>query len=385
MMNKMLGGIPFSETLKYTQLAQKMIEQGKDIVRLTAGEPDFNSPDEVIEAAYHAMKNGMTKYTNSSGIEELRIGIAKMLEKRYAVRYRPEEIVVSNGGKHALFNVLYVLTNPGDEVAVIIPDWVSYGAQIGICGCKQVKIPSLIEANFIPNVETIRQSLTPETKVLILNSPNNPTGSVYSKDLLEEIAKIALERDMWVISDEVYANLVYDGEHVSIATFPGMRERTVIINAFSKSHAMTGWRCGYSAAPLAVSKEIGKLQSHMTSNINAPTQKAAVKALDIDTVAMFDEFKKRRDFICAELEKIGLSFSYPHGAFYVFMDFRPYMAHFQDDDQLAQTLITDFGVALIPGSAFHAPGFLRLSYASSLNELQKAAERIGNFIKKYGR
>jgi aspartate aminotransferase len=385
MMNKMLGRIPFSETLKYTQLAQKMIEQGKDIVRLTAGEPDFNSPDQVIEAAYIAMKNGMTKYTNSSGIEELRSGIAKMLEKRYAVHYRPEEIVVSNGGKHALFNVLYVLTNPGDEVAVIIPDWVSYGAQIEICGCKPVRIPSLIEANFIPDVETIRRSLTPETKVLILNSPNNPTGSVYTKDLLEEIAKIAIERDMWVISDEVYANLVYDGEHVSIATFPGMRERTVIINAFSKSHAMTGWRCGYSAAPLEVSKEIGKLQSHMTSNINAPTQKAAVKALDIDTVAMFNEFRKRRDFICAELEKIGLSFSYPHGAFYVFMDFRPYMDHFQDDDQLAQTLITDFGVALIPGSAFHAPGFLRLSYASSLNELQKAVERIGNFIKKYGR
>jgi len=383
-MNRTLGRIPFSETLKYTQLAQKMIEQGKDIVRLTAGEPDFNTPDVVIEAAYQAMKKGMTKYTNSSGIEDLRAGISKMLQK-YGIQYGPDEIVVSNGGKHALFNALYVLTNPGDEVAVITPDWVSYLSQIAICGCQGVKIPTLFDEDFYPRPQTVREHITPNTKVLILNSPNNPTGAVYSKELLEEIAHIAVEKDLWVISDEVYANLVYDGEHTSISTFPGMRERTVVINAFSKSHAMTGWRCGYSAAPVAVTKEIGKLQSHMTSNINAPTQKAALKALDVDTHEMFDEFKKRRDFICGQLAQIGFSFVYPKGAFYVFMDFNPFMASFKDDDELAQNIITDFGVAMIPGSAFHAPGFLRMSYASSIEDLKKAAARLEGFLRRHRR
>ncbi len=383
-MNQTLGRIPFSETLKYTQLAQKMIEQGKDIVRLTAGEPDFNTPEPVIEAAYTAMKKGMTKYTNSSGIEDLRVGISKMLQ-RYGIHYKPEEIVVSNGGKHALFNTIYTLTNPGDGVAVITPDWVSYLSQIAICGCRGIQIPTLFKEEFYPRPEVISKHITPETKVLIVNSPNNPTGAVYSKELLEEIARIAIDKNLWVISDEVYANLIYDGEHTSISTFPGMRERTVVINAFSKSHAMTGWRCGYSAAPLAVSKEIGKLQSHMTSNINAPTQKAALKALDVDTHEMFDEFKKRRDFICDQLKKIGFSFVYPKGAFYVFMDFNPYMAAFKDDDELAQKIITDFGVAMIPGSAFHAPGFLRMSYASSIEDLKKAAERLERFLRQYRR
>ncbi|HNW46922.1 MAG TPA: pyridoxal phosphate-dependent aminotransferase [Thermotogota bacterium] len=383
-MNQTLGRIPFSETLKYTQLAQKMIEQGKDIVRLTAGEPDFNTPEPVIEAAYTAMKKGMTKYTNSSGIEDLRVGISKMLQ-RYGIHYKPEEIVVSNGGKHALFNTIYTLTNPGDGVAVITPDWVSYLSQIAICGCRGIQIPTLFKEEFYPRPEVISKHITPETKVLIVNSPNNPTGAVYSKELLEEIARIAIDKNLWVISDEVYANLIYDGEHTSISTFPGMRERTVVINAFSKSHAMTGWRCGYSAAPLAVSKEIGKLQSHMTSNINAPTQKAALKALDVDTHEMFDEFKKRRDFICDQLKKIGFSFVYPKGAFYVFMDFNPYMAAFKDDDELAQKIITDFGVAMIPGSAFHAPGFLRMSYASSIEDLRKAAERLERFLRQYRR
>jgi len=383
-MNQTLGRIPFSETLKYTQLAQKMIEQGKDIVRLTAGEPDFNTPEPVIEAAYTAMKKGMTKYTNSSGIEDLRVGISKMLQ-RYGIHYKPEEIVVSNGGKHALFNTIYTLTNPGDGVAVITPDWVSYLSQIAICGCRGIQIPTLFKEEFYPRPEVISKHITPETKVLIVNSPNNPTGAVYSKELLEEIARIAIDKNLWVISDEVYANLIYDGEHTSISTFPVMRERTVVINAFSKSHAMTGWRCGYSAAPLAVSKEIGKLQSHMTSNINAPTQKAALKALDVDTHEMFDEFKKRRDFICDQLKKIGFSFVYPKGAFYVFMDFNPYMAAFKDDDELAQKIITDFGVAMIPGSAFHAPGFLRMSYASSIEDLRKAAERLERFLRQYRR
>ncbi len=383
-MNQTLGRIPFSETLKYTQLAQKMIEQGKDIVRLTAGEPVFNTPEPVIEAAYTAMKKGMTKYTNSSGIEDLRVGISKMLQ-RYGIHYKPEEIVVSNGGKHALFNTIYTLTNPGDGVAVITPDWVSYLSQIAICGCRGIQIPTLFKEEFYPRPEVISKHITPETKVLIVNSPNNPTGAVYSKELLEEIARIAIDKNLWVISDEVYANLIYDGEHTSISTFPGMRERTVVINAFSKSHAMTGWRCGYSAAPLAVSKEIGKLQSHMTSNINAPTQKAALKALDVDTHEMFDEFKKRRDFICDQLKKIGFSFVYPKGAFYVFMDFNPYMAAFKDDDELAQKIITDFGVAMIPGSAFHAPGFLRMSYASSIEDLRKAAERLERFLRQYRR
>ncbi|HQG98235.1 MAG TPA: pyridoxal phosphate-dependent aminotransferase [Thermotogota bacterium] len=383
-MNQTLGRIPFSETLKYTQLAQKMIEQGKDIVRLTAGEPDFNTPEPVIEAAYTAMKKGMTKYTNSSGIEDLRVGISKMLQ-RYGIHYKPEEIVVSNGGKHALFNTIYTLTNPGDGVAVITPDWVSYLSQIAICGCRGIQIPTLFKEEFYPRPEVISKHITPETKVLIVNSPNNPTGAVYSKELLEEIARIAIDKNLWVISDEVYANLIYDGEHTSISTFPGMRERTVVINAFSKSHAMTGWRCGYSAAPLAVSKEIGKLQSHMTSNINAPTQKAALKALDVDTHEMFDEFKKRRDFICDQLKKIGFSFVFPKGAFYVFMDFNPYMAAFKDDDELAQKIITDFGVAMIPGSAFHAPGFLRMSYASSIEDLRKAAERLERFLRQYRR
>ncbi|HPE68685.1 MAG TPA: pyridoxal phosphate-dependent aminotransferase [Thermotogota bacterium] len=379
-MKGILKQVPFSTTFRYTQLAQKLGQQGKDIVRLTAGEPDFDTPGEIIDAGISALKNGFTRYTPSSGFPSLREGIRDFLAKVYGLHYSSSEIVVSNGGKHALFNALYVLTDPGDEVLLVTPDWVSYEPQVRICGCRPGLVPTTFACAFKPTREDLERALSPHSKVLVVNSPNNPTGAVYSRELLEEIAAFARQHDLWVISDEVYASLVYSGEHVSIASLPGMRERTVVVNAFSKSHAMTGWRCGYSASPEALAVEMGKLQSHMTSNVNAATQKAAERALEVDPFSMVPLFRKRRDLVCDRLQRAGIPFVFPDGAFYVFMDFRAFLGPETSDAELVERFIREYGLALVPGSAFHAPGFVRLSYAASEDELLRACDRLDAFV-----
>jgi len=371
-----LNTLPFSVTLKYTQIANDMLSKGKDVIKLTAGEPDFPTPDFVCEAAIKAIDEGFTKYTASSGIVELRKGISTFLKNTYNIEYSQDEIVVSNGGKQALFNSIYAITDPGDEVIVFTPDWVSYIPQIRFCGCKEVLVETLMENEFIPEIESIKSAITEKTKAIIINSPNNPTGSVYPESTLKEIAKLALENNLIVISDEIYANLNYDEKHISIASMENMKERTIVLNGFSKSHSMTGWRVGYTAAPKEISREIGKLQSHMTSNINSIAQKAALAALEVNTDYMLEEFDKRRKIICEALTEIGIDYYRPKGAFYVFMDFRNFKNKFDNDDQLTMFLIEKYGLVLIPGSAFNSPFFMRLSYASSIDTIERAIQKI---------
>jgi len=382
-LKKTLKSIPFSVTLKYTQLAQEMQSKGMDVIRLTAGEPDFDTPHEVSLSAKLAIDEGFTKYTPASGIPELRKGISELLKTKYHLDYAPSQIIVTNGGKQALFQSLYAITNPSDEIIVLTPDWVSYVPQIEMCGCQAVLVETDADNDFQPNILQIAEKVTERTRGIIINSPNNPTGTVYTGQTLEKIAELALEKDLWVISDEIYANLVYDGTHVSIGSLGKIIEKTITINGFSKSHAMTGWRCGYVAAPEAIAKEIGKMQSHLSSNINSITQKAALKALLVDTEYMKEAFEKRRAIVSEALDNIGIDYCHPAGAFYFFMDFNWVKDAYQSDDDLTMDLIQNYSLAMVPGSAFHKPWYMRLSYASSEEELKKAMSILQDFKNRH--
>jgi len=379
-LHQILECIPFSTTIKYSQLAADQIKKGKDVVKLTAGEPDFPTPREIVEEAKKALDEGFTKYTANAGIEELRKAISKDLKARYNIDYSFSEIMMSNGGKQAIYNSLYAITEPDDEVMIIVPDWVSYFPLVKLCQCNVIPVPTRFENDFLPEISEIEKRVSTRTKALIINSPNNPTGAVYPLELITKIAEIAKRFDFWVISDEIYSSLVFEGEHNSIASLNQMKERTIVINGFSKSHSMTGWRCGYSAAPEIITRQIGKFQSHVTYNINSITQKAALKAVSVDNSDMLEEFRRRRNFITKGLDKIGIRYVKPSGAFYVFMDFSEFAGKFDDDDKLTINLLEEYGVGLVPGSAFHKPGFMRLSFASSMEDLGKALERLEKFV-----
>lgn len=378
-MKTKLNKIPFSITLKYTQLAQELQAQGKEIIRLTAGEPDFATPESVSMAGIEAIQSGFTRYTPAAGIPELRRGISDLLKETYSLNYEPHQIIVSNGGKQALYETIYAITDQEDEIIIFTPDWVSYAPQVEMCGCKPIFVETKLENDFQPEMAALEAAITNRTRAIIVNSPNNPTGTVYSREVLEGIAKIAVEKDIWVISDEIYANLIYEGRHISFGTVGDVFKKTITINGFSKSHAMTGWRCGYVAAPVEIAKEIGKMQSHLSSNVNSITQKAALKALTVDTEYMRKSFEERRELMTKGLDEIGINYCKPNGAFYAFMDFSWVKDFYENDDALTMDLIKNYGIALIPGSAFHAPWFMRLSYASSVEELKKALETLKKF------
>ncbi|MGM0640054.1 MAG: aspartate aminotransferase [Thermotogota bacterium] len=369
-----------SITLALNAKAIELEQKGEDIIKLTAGEPDFNTPEEIVEAAYTALKEGKTKYTASSGIIELREKIAKYISKRTNNEYGPKNVVATNGGKQALFNVLMAITNPGDEIMVLDPSWVSYEAQIKMTGGEPVHVPLDFENGFQPDKNKIERYITPRTKAILINSPNNPTGMIYSKEALKDIADIAKANELLVISDEVYELLVYDGTHYSISSFEGMKERTVIINAFSKTWAMTGWRIGYAVGPEELMSQIGKIQSHSTSNVSTPTQYAALKAFDVDVYPMFQEFKKRRDYVASRLDKMTLKFNKPKGAFYFFISVDEFG---YNDKEFAEKLLSDVGLAVVPGSGFYKKGFIRISFATSQENLEKALNRLEKFIEKF--
>ncbi|HPX16662.1 MAG TPA: pyridoxal phosphate-dependent aminotransferase, partial [Petrotogaceae bacterium] len=309
-----------SLTLALNAKAIELEKQGVDLVKLTAGEPDFPTPEPICEAAFKAIKEGKTKYTDAKGILDLRKKISEYLNKRLDIKYDPNDIVVTNGGKQAIYNILLAMINPGDEVMIFDPSWVSYDAQIKMVGGVPVHVPLDEDEGFLPTESKIRRYLSPKTKVIMINSPNNPTGVVYPRSTLEIIAKISKENEILVLSDEVYELLVYDGQFTSIATIGDMKERTAIVNAFSKTWSMTGWRVGYCTGPQKLMKEVSKIQSHATSNINTPSQYAAMAAFDYDVMPMYQEFKNRRDYISSRLNKIGLKFVKPAGAFYVFIN-----------------------------------------------------------------
>ncbi len=300
-LSRFVSSVTPSATLEFNKKVLDLAKAGENVIKFTAGEPDFPTPRPIIEAAIVALNEGKTKYTNATGIEELRSAIAAKLKRDNNLDYSPGEIVVANGGKQAIYNVLKALLNPGDEVILISPAWVSYEAQVKLCGGIPVIVPSRIEHGFVPEIADIERAITSSTKVIMLNSPNNPTGAIYPEEFLRELANLCIERDLFVISDEVYEKLVFDAPHFSIGSIQGMKERTAVINAFSKTYAMTGWRVGYSATSSTVAKAIAKIQSHLVSNVNTMAQYAAVKAFEVDTSVLVRIFSERRDYVVSLL------------------------------------------------------------------------------------
>ncbi|MCM8795098.1 MAG: pyridoxal phosphate-dependent aminotransferase [Candidatus Omnitrophica bacterium] len=374
-----------SSTLVITSQAKKLKSEGKDIVNFAAGEPDFDTPEFIKDACRKALDLGFTKYTPSSGIPELKELIAKKFKKDNGLDYSPKQIIVSCGAKHSIFNALMVLLNPQDEVLIPSPYWVSYPQMVHLCQGKVRFIKTSAQNNFKLDPQELKKYITPKTKLLILNSPANPTGCVYTHDELKEIAKICVEKKLFVLSDEIYEKLIYDGvKHISIASLgKDIYNLTLTVNGVSKSYAMTGWRIGYLGAPQDLAEAIAKVQDHTTSNPTSIAQKAAVAALamsDDFSKRICQEFQKRRDYMVLRLRELKeLSFVLPQGAFYIFCNIAKTGL---DSSTFAQRLLNEAFVALIPGDGFGRDDYVRLSFATGIEEIEKGMNRIKDWLNK---
>lgn len=374
MISKKIRMIPSSKTMEINSKAKEMIKKGIDVINLTAGEPDFKTPESILKYAKKALDEGYTKYTDARGILELREKIAEFYGKRYNIKISCDEVVITNGAKQGIYNALFSILDDEDEVIILTPAWVSYIPQVLLCNGRPIKIGTYLEDSFIPDVDKIKRKISRKTKAIIINSPNNPTGAVYPPEVLQCISELANKYGLFVISDEIYSELVYEDTHHSTLEFFD-REKLIVVNGFSKSHAMTGWRIGYVIAPKEISEAIAKIQSHTTSNVNSITQRAVLKAFEVDISYMREEFKKRKNVVSKELKKIGLDFVEPKGAFYFFFK-TPY-----DDVIFCNDLLAAKKVALVPGNSFEYPGFARLSFAVSLDTLKEGMRRIYEFFK----
>ncbi len=377
-----------SATIAMSQKSSELRAKGIDVINLSVGEPDFNTPDHIKAAAKQAIDNNFSFYTPVPGYADLRDAVVQKLRRENALDYSPDQIVVGNGAKHELSNVILALVNPGDEVVIPTPAWVSYIQLVNLCGGKSVTVPAGIDQGFKVTSKQLEDAITPRTRLLILCSPSNPSGAVYSRDELAALATV-LERhpQVMIISDEIYEHINYVGAHASLAQFPALKERVAIINGVSKAYAMTGWRIGYVAAPLWLAKAVSKLQSQQTSNVSSIAQKAAVAALNGDQTCvetMRQAFERRRDLLLELLRHIpGLEVATPDGAFYAFPRVTAYFGArtpdgdiINDDTDLALYLLNSAHVATVAGSAFACPGYIRLSYATSDDNLRQAAARI---------
>lgn len=364
-----------------------MKAEGIDVVAFAAGEPDFPTPEPVCAAAIDALNKGFTRYTPSSGINDLKAAISAKLARENGLDIPAAQIVVSCGAKQSLYQTMQILINPGDEVILIAPYWMTYGDQVKLAGGVPVIVKTSAEADFVPTVEALQAAISPRTKAIMVNSPSNPTGTAFPLETLKAIADLAVKNNLWIIADEIYERLIYDGiKHTSIATFgPEVAERTITIGGCSKSYAMTGWRIGFSAAPLVIAKALSNLQDQVTSNPTSFAQKGAVAAFNLpDSVveAMRAEFEARRDLIVGLLRKIpNVKVPQPKGAFYVFPDVSAYLGgKIADDIQLASYLLETAKVATVPGTVFEGPGHIRLSYACSRADIEKGVSRIAEAL-----
>ena len=377
-----------SPTLAIDSRAKAMKASGVDVVNFGVGEPDFDTPDNIKEAACRAIRDGFTKYTPVGGIDPLKDAVIEKFQSDNGVAYTREQIVVSCGAKHSLYNIAQALYGQGDEVIIPSPYWVSYPDQVLLNDAQPVFVPTYEKDSFMVKPEALKACITSKTKALILNSPSNPTGMLYDRRTLEKIAELAVRHKFYVISDEIYEKLVYDNAvHISIASLDDeIRARTIVVNGLSKSHAMTGWRLGFAAGSADVIKAMTNIQSQSTSNPCSITQKAAVEALKgpQDFIAvMRSEFDKRRTFIVNELNTIpGMHCATPNGAFYAFPNTaKIYGSRFGDrtiasSTDLALYLLEEAKVALVPGDAFGDDNYQRISYATSLEDIRKGTGRI---------
>ncbi len=378
-----LSKINPSSTLAITAKARELKAEGKDIINLAAGEPDFDTPDFIKSAAIEAIQSGFTKYTPTTGTPELKKSICEKFKRDNALSYDPGQIVVSCGAKHSIFNALFVLTEPGDEVLMPLPYWVSYPEMVNLCEATPRFIKTDFKNNFKMTVEDFKKHITARTKVVILNSPSNPTGCVYSRKELEAIAELCVKKAIHVISDEIYEKLIFDGlRHISIASLgKEIYDLTITVNGLSKSYSMTGWRIGYLGASEEIVAAISKVQDHSTSNPTSISQKAGVAALNAPedfSKGLCQEFQKRRDYCVSRLRKIKkLDFSLPQGAFYIFCDISKTGIK---SDAFSERLLQEAYVSLIPGRGFGRDDFVRISFATSLDELEKGFDRIEKWV-----
>jgi aspartate aminotransferase len=383
-----------SPTLTISNKAAEMKAAGKDVVNFGVGEPDFNTPDYIKQAAHKAIDGNFTKYTANAGIIELRKAICAKLERDNGLKYDPKQILVSPGAKASILDVLMAVCDTHDQVIIPVPYWVSYPYQVMLAEADPVYLATQQEDGFRVKADVLETCISnnPTAKVLILNSPSNPTGTVYTKKELEEIAAVCIKHNILVISDEIYERLVYDdSKHFSIASVSQeMQEHTVIVNGVSKAYAMTGWRLGYAAGPANIISYSGRVQEHATSCVNSITQRACVVALneeDDSIEAMRQEFDKRRNFLYTELVKNPhLSCFKPEGAFYIFPNISWYIKNnalgIKNTDQFCEKLLEKHFVALVSGGAFGIEGFVRFSYANSMENLTKGAQRFAEFLRE---
>jgi aspartate aminotransferase len=382
-----IKSLSVSQTIAMAQKSRELKAKGIDIISLSLGEPDFNTPDYIKEAAKKAIDDNYSKYPPVPGYQDLREAIAGKFKKENGIVYTPEQIIVSAGGKHSLINVILSIINPGDEVILLAPFWVSYYDQVVIAGGKPVIIEAKLDSDFKVSPDRIEAAITSRTRMIIFNSPSNPTGMIYSRAEIEMIARVVSEHEgVFVLSDEIYEHIIFEGEHVSMASYDFVYDQVITMNGVSKGYAMTGWRIGYIGAPLWIAKACDKLQSQFTSGVCSIAQRAALAALKGDGESqkiMREAFLRRRNLICNLLREIkGMKVGVPQGAFYVLPDISWYLGKsegetkIKNSDELALYLLDKAQVATVGGDAFGAPDCIRISYATSDDLLIEAVKRI---------
>ena len=388
-----IKSLSVSATLAMAQKSRELKARGIDVIDLSLGEPDFNTPDDIKEAAKKAIDDNYSKYPPVPGFGDLREAISKKFKEENGLNYTADQIIVSAGGKHSLINVILSIVNPGDEVIILAPYWVSYYDQIIIAQGKPLVVKATIENDFKINPDDLEAAITPKTRLIIFNSPSNPTGMVYSREEMEKIARIVHKHEgLFLISDEIYEHIIFTGKHESMASFDFIYDRVITVNGVSKSYAMTGWRIGYIGAPLWIAKACNKLQGQFTSGVCSIAQRAALAAIQSKSDSrekMKEAFFRRRNLICGLLGEVrGLKLRIPQGAFYVMPDVTYYHGKsdgsviIKDSDELALYLLDKAQVALVSGIPFGAPECIRISYAASDENIKEAVKRVKSALEK---
>ncbi|MBR6737621.1 MAG: pyridoxal phosphate-dependent aminotransferase [Clostridia bacterium] len=388
--SKKAQSVPASMTLEITAKVKQLKSEGKSIIGFTAGEPNFDTPDYIVNSAKEALDKGITKYTPVAGMPELKVAICNKFEKDNGLIYEPSQIIVSNGAKASLYHAVYALCDDGDEVIIPAPFWFTYEEQVKLCGGVPVIVETKPENEYKITASELENAITDKTVLLMLNSPCNPTGALYTEQELTELAKVCEKHGLAVISDEIYEKLIYgEQKHVSIASISSyMKENTVVINGVSKTYAMTGWRIGYLAAPKQVASAINRVQGHTTSNACSFAQYASITALNgkEDVVeSMRKAFDERRKYMMKRLDDLSIKYVEPNGAFYMFVDITPFIGKAYNGNVISGSMdfanfLTECGVAVIPGLPFHADSYVRLSYAVAMEDIEEGFNRIASFI-----
>lgn len=392
-LSERIKSLSVSQTLAMAQKSRELKARGIDIISLSLGEPDFNTPEYIKEAAKKAIDDNYSKYPPVPGYNDLREAISKKFREENGLDYTPDQVVVSAGGKHSLVNVILSLVNPGEEVIILAPYWVSYYDQIILAGGKPVVIETTLENDFKVLPEQLELVITRKTRLIIFNSPSNPTGMVYTREEMMEIAQVVQKYNgLYIMSDEIYEHIIFKGEHTSMASFDFIYDRVITVNGLSKSYAMTGWRIGYLGAPLWIAKAVDKLQGQFTSGVCSIAQRAALAALQSDDGSrkkMRDEFMHRRDIVCRLLKDIkGMKVKVPQGAFYVMPDISYYLGKSDGETKIVSSgdlslyLLNKAQVAVVGGDAFGAPSCIRISYATSEELLTEALKRMKTALEK---